>query len=57
LEETKAEKIVELESQTQKSIETVMPEADYPALRRLWTSVVAAKEERDRGYGKFDRLV
>ncbi len=49
LDDNKAEKVTELDKTKQESLSTVIREADYPALQRLWTSVVVAKEERGRG--------
>jgi hypothetical protein len=45
-EEGLAERMVSADAGAPRSLWTVIPEADYPAVRRLWTSVVVAKEER-----------
>ena len=53
--EQKAKDIVALDCEEQARISTVIGEADYSALYRLWNSVMAAAEERDSG--DIDRLV
>jgi hypothetical protein len=55
LEENRVEEVVALEGTAQARVSTVIREADYLALHRLWSSVVAAAQERDSG--GIDRIV
>jgi hypothetical protein len=55
LERETARTMAEFNTKTRENISAVIPEADYEALRRLWTSAAVAKEER--GLDELDRLV
>jgi hypothetical protein len=55
LEERRAQEVVALDDKAQARVSAVIREADYRALHRLWTSVVAATQ--DRGARDGDRLV
>ncbi len=55
LAEQRAKDVVALDREEQNRIKTVIGEADYSALYRLWSSVIAAAQDRDSG--DIDRFV
>jgi hypothetical protein len=55
LAENRVTDIAALDREAQNRISTVIVEADYSALYRLWSSVIAAAQERNSG--EFDRYV